>query len=158
MLKHRYRKTSFCALFWVLGLQPALSTTTEPNPPGAHQDSEFSGPWANERGSVVHLSLSNGMLTGVYQTNLGQPDKSQRFPLTGFVQNHLITFTVNFAGYGSMTSWAGQLSEDSDGPYIRTLWHLTRDIEDTMEDAHLWRSITAGASDFRPIQPSGPKG
>jgi hypothetical protein len=48
-----------------------------------------------------------------------------------------------------MTSWSGQLSKDERGDYIRTLWHLTRDIEDGQEDTDLWRSITAGASQFR---------
>ena len=144
--------------FWVLGALPRLGTATEMDLSPEHPGSEFSGQWINERGSVVHFSTSNGLLSGVYQTNLGQPDNSQRFPLTGFVQGDLITFTVNFTGYGSMTSWAGQLSEDSDGPFLRTLWHLTRDIEDEMEDADLWRSITAGASNFRPLSsPSFPK-
>jgi len=63
-------------------------------------------------------------------------------------------FTVNFKGYGSLTSWTGQLSEDSEGPYIRTLWNLTRDVEDAKEDDDLWQSIISGASDFRPVEKS----
>ena len=112
----------------------------------------FSGAWQNDRGSQVVLNPANGLLLGHYQTNVGQPDKSQKFPLTGFTQGDQITFTVSFTGYGSMTSWTGQLSEDKDGTYIRTLWHLTRDVEDAAEDNDLWKSITAGASDFRPIK------
>lgn len=109
----------------------------------------FAGVWQNERGSIVGFTRTKDILSGYYQTQLGQPDKSQKFPLTGFVQGDLITFTVNFTGYGSMTSWSGQLSKDERGDYIRTLWHLTRDIEDGQEDTDLWRSITAGASQFR---------
>lgn len=109
----------------------------------------FLGVWQNDRGSVVNFTSTKEILSGYYQTQLGQPDKSQKFPLTGFVQGDLITFTVNFTGYGSITSWSGQLSKDERGDYIRTLWHLTRDIEDGQEDTDLWHSITAGASDFR---------
>ena len=155
MMKPVYRQAWFTVQYAIvlcaLGLYAVSGAAAAPNIPSSHQNPEFSGSWANDRGSVVHLYPSKGLLSGVYQTNLGQPDKGQKFPLTGFVQGDLIAFTVNFAGYGSMTSWAGQLSEDSDGPYIRTLWHLTRDVEDEMEDANLWRSITAGASDFRPL-------
>lgn len=111
---------------------------------------DFEGRWQNERGSEVVLSLGEDRVSGFYQTNVGQPDKSEKFPLTGFVQGDQITFSVNFGKYGSMTSWTGQLSEDSNGPYIRTLWHLTRDVPDDQEDADLWKSITAGASTFRP--------
>ena len=114
----------------------------------------FSGQWTNDRNSAVVFENKGGLLSGYYQTALGQPDKSNRFPLTGFVQGDQITFTVNFKGYGSLTSWTGQLSEDSEGPYIRTLWNLTRDVEDAKEDDDLWQSIISGASDFRPLDTS----
>ncbi|WP_026147855.1 avidin/streptavidin family protein [Robiginitomaculum antarcticum] len=110
----------------------------------------FSGAWKNDRGSHVVIKNNDGLLSGYYQTNLGEPDKSAMFPLTGFAQGDQIAFTVNFKGYGSMTSWTGQLTEDENGPYIRTLWNLTRDIADEEEPDDMWNSITAGASDFRP--------
>jgi hypothetical protein len=111
----------------------------------------FSGQWKNDRDSAVTLEVKNGLLSGYYQTALGQPDKSKKFPVTGFVEGDQITFTVNFKGYGSITSWTGQLTEDQDGPYIRTLWHLTRDVEDNKENDDLWKSITSGASEFRRV-------
>jgi len=114
----------------------------------------FTGQWVNDRGSAVTLTDNDGLLTGYYQTNLGAPEKSRKFPLTGFAQGDQITFTVNFKGYGSMTSWTGQMSRDEKGDYIRTLWHLTRDVEDAKEDADLWQSITSGASTFRRRSPS----
>jgi hypothetical protein len=109
----------------------------------------FLGVWQNDRGSIVRFTSTKNILSGYYRTQLGQPDKSQKFPLTGFVQGDIITFTVNFTGYGSMTSWTGQLTDDEKGDYIRTLWHLTRDVEDDQEETDLWRSITTGASKFR---------
>ena len=118
----------------------------------------FEGIWQNDRGSQVTFKAvgqdAGGVLSGIYQTNVGQPDKSQSFPLTGFVEGDQISFIVNFKGYGSMTAWVGQLSVDTRGPYFNTLWHLTRDVEDALEDDDLWGSITAGASTFRPIDPA----
>lgn len=113
----------------------------------------FAGLWINQRGSGVSFSLKDGVLSGFYQTALGQPDKSKKFPLTGFVEGDQITFTVNFKGYGSLTSWTGQMTRDAEGDYIRTLWQLTRDITDEKEDDDLWQSITSGASDFRRANP-----
>lgn len=111
----------------------------------------FEGTWQNDRGSQVTFKDVNGILSGVYRTNVGQPDKSQSFPLTGFSEGDQISFVVNFKGYGSMTAWVGQLSVDARGPYFNTLWHLTRDVDDALEDDDLWGSITAGASTFRRI-------
>jgi len=110
----------------------------------------FSGQWVNDRNSAVMFEVTDGLLSGHYQTALGQPDKSKKFPLTGFVEGDQITFTVNFKGYGSLTSWTGQLTEDAEGDaYIRTLWNLTRDVPDDKEAEDMWNSITSGASDFR---------
>jgi len=114
--------------------------------------SEFNGSWKNEAGSLVTLVVNDGEVRGIYQTNVGQPDKNQSFPLIGFAQGDQITFTVNFKGYGSMTAWVGQMTVDETGkPYIRTLWHLTRDKDDDQEKAELWQSIITGASNFVPI-------
>jgi len=89
-----------------------------------------SGEWANERGSSVTFTEKDGLLSGYYNTQLGNPDPTSRFPLTGFLEGDQITFTVNFKGYGSLTSWTGQISEDADGPYIRI----------------------AGSANFRPVK------
>ncbi len=113
----------------------------------------FNGAWQNESGSRVSFVVSDGEVRGVYQTNVGQPDKNQSFPLIGFVQGDQITFTVNFKGYGSMTAWVGQMTLDKTGkPFIRTLWHLTRDKTDDKEQDELWQSIITGASNFASVK------
>lgn len=115
---------------------------------------ELDGIWINEAGSAVALTVeADGSLTGFYQTELGQPDAETRFPLTGWVQGDVIAFSVRFTGFGSITSWSGQLSEDAEGAFIRTLWQHTRDIAEEAEAEDLWRSITAGAATFRPMSP-----
>ncbi len=121
------------------------------NAPSA--DSPFQGSWINDAGSLVTFTLKDGDVHGTYQTNVGQPDKNQSFALIGFTQGDQITFTVNFKGYGSMTAWTGQLTTDkNDKPYIRTLWHLTKDIEDDKEREDIWKSIITGASNFKPVK------
>jgi hypothetical protein len=100
----------------------------------------------------VTFVANDGLLSGTYQTQLGNPDPDSRFPLTGFIEGDQLTFTVNFKGYGSLTSWTGQISEDAEGEYIRTLWHLTRDVPDAEEDADLWSSIISGSAKFRRVE------
>jgi len=112
---------------------------------------EVNGVWVNERGSSVTFIETDGLLSGHYNTQLGNPDPASKFPLTGFIEGDQLTFTVNFKGYGSLTSWTGQMSEDAEGPYIRTLWHLTRDVPDAEEDDDMWSSIIAGSANFRPV-------
>jgi len=132
------------------GADPSVSANVVEN-----NASLFEGAWENDRGSAAVLKeLPDGRLTGHYQTNVGQPDKGQKFPLTGFAEGDQLTFTVNFKGYGSITAWAGQHSVDEEGEFIKTLWHLTRDVDDAKEDDDMWGAITAGASTFRRLKTS----
>ena len=134
-----------------LALTLSFWTTGEAQIEGAviERSNLFDGQWVNDRNSAVTFAEHDGLLTGFYQTALGQPETSTKFLLTGFVEGDQITFTVNFKGYGSLTSWTGQLTEDASGkPYIRTLWNLTRDVLDEDEQDDMWNSITSGASDF----------
>ena len=114
---------------------------------------DLDGLWMNEAGSVVHLEGdATGALSGYYQTELGAPDADSQFPLTGWVNGDALAFSVRFDGFGSITSWSGQLSEDEEGPFIRTLWHYTKDIPDDEEAEDLWKTINAGAAIFRPVE------
>jgi uncharacterized protein (DUF2147 family) len=136
-------------IFLCLLLSACLSACSADAKDAAH---EIAGVWANERGSSVTFIETDGLLSGYYNTQLGNPDPDSRFPLTGFIEGDQLTFTVNFKGYGSLTSWTGQMSKDDNGPYIRTLWHLTRDVPDSEEDEDLWSSIIAGSANFRPVK------
>ena len=120
-----------------------------PAPATAHS---LDGIWVNEAGSAVAFSVADdGRISGDYRTELGAPDSGARFPLTGWAQRDVVSFSVSFTNFGSITSWSGQISEDRDGDYIRTLWHLSRDVADEAEEEDLWQSITAGAAVFRRV-------
>ena len=116
---------------------------------------DLNGLWINEAGSAVEILVAeDGSLSGVYRTELGKPAADDQFDLTGWAQGDVIAFPVNFIGFGSITSWSGQLSEDEDGRFIRTLWQHTRNIAEDDESDDLWRSITAGAATFRRTGPN----
>lgn len=124
----------------------ACAEAQEIPPPQA--DCLVAGQWVNERGSAVTLSCDGARLSGVYNTNVGAPDKGQSFPLVGWAEGDNVSFTVNFKGYGSITAWVGQVEKSGGKERLKTLWHLTRDIEDSQEAEDMWKSVTAGASVF----------
>lgn len=110
---------------------------------------DFEGFWNNHLGSQMELSVSGNNLSGVYRTNVGNPPPTEEFALVGFVTGDLITFTVNFGKYGSLTAWAGQHTEIRSGEFeIKTLWHLSKNVADADEPKDLWSSILAGANSF----------
>jgi len=119
------------------------------------QTQDISGVWVNQRGSSVSFVETEGQLTGTYNTQLGSPDPATAFPLSGIIAGDQIAFAVNFQDYGSLTNWTGQISEDAEGPFIRTLWHLTRDVPDAQEEDDMWGSITSGYAVFRPVKAEG---
>lgn len=111
----------------------------------------FNGRWINELGSTMVLTVLNvGVVTGKYKTAVGSPTASEEFYVVGFASNDLITFSANFGRYGSLTSWAGQLTEDAGGsPLLNTLWLLTENVPDGEEPDKMWGSILAGSNNFR---------
>lgn len=136
-------------------LAPTILLLTACQSAPAHAN-DLDGLWINEAGSAVEITVEeDGSLTGAYRTELGAPDAEARFPLIGWAQGDVIAFSVSFTGFGSITSWSGQLSEDADGPYIRTLWHYTKDIPDAEEADDLWRTVNTGFAVFRPANQDG---
>ena len=113
---------------------------------------DFAGVWRNELGSEMELQLNGNAVSGIYRTNVGSPKPTEEFSLVGLATGDLITFTVNFGKYGSLTAWAGQHTEHEAGVYeIRTLWHLAKNIENADEPEDLWSAVLAGANTFKRI-------
>lgn len=114
---------------------------------------DFNGAWQNDMGSQVQFIVKEGVVNGLYNTNVGAPDKAQSFPLVGQVNGDQIVFTVNFKAHGSMSAWVGQITKNAKGEtYLRTLWHNTKNIEDAKEKDDIWGSIRTGASQFTRVK------
>jgi hypothetical protein len=107
---------------------------------------DFSGTWHNQHGSEMSLTVDdNGRLAGSFCSAVGTPTPADEFPLTGFVCGDLISFTVNFGTYQSLTAWTGQHTVDDGIEKIETVWHLAVNIEDAVEKPWLWSGIRTGA-------------
>lgn len=101
--------------------------------------------WVNELGSVLTIDsvAGNGLMTGSYVTKVGC-DAGVAQPLTGWYYagstGGAMTFTVNFQGCNSITSWTGQYNYANGS--IQTLWYLAAAVAPT------WNAINAGADNF----------
>ena len=115
---------------------------------GAHA---VDGAWVNEGGSVMMVTAEEGgRLSGRYCSELGRVEPESCHPLTGWVAGDVVGFSVRFDPPGSVTSWSGQIGQDADGAFLRTLWHLSRDVPDDAEAERLWESVISGYAVFRP--------
>ncbi len=111
---------------------------------------DFNGRWRNELCSEMQLNVDEeGNVSGKYKTAVGNPDPGEEFDLVGFASGDLLSFTVNFGSYGSLTSWAGQHTIENNEEVIKTLWLLARNVQDPDEAFNLWGAVLAGYDNFQ---------
>ncbi len=110
----------------------------------------FNGKWRNELNSEMNLTVdAQGNVTGNYKTGVGSPGPTEEFTLFGFASDDLLSFTVNFGTYGTLTSWVGQHTTESGGEVVKTAWLLVRNVKDPDEPANLWGTILTGHDNFK---------
>lgn len=110
----------------------------------------FNGKWRNELRSEMDLVVDAvGAVTGKYRTGVGSPSPTQEFDLVGFASGDLLSFTVNFGEFGSLTSWVGQHTAEAGAEKIKTMWLLAKNVEDVNEQTSLWGAVLTGADTFR---------
>ena len=118
-------------------------------------DPGWSGRWQNESGSELEvLAVSDGQLRGRYRTDLGAPEETSWFPVTGSVNGDQLAFVVSWGEHASLTAWVGQRVGEGDDERLRTLWHLTRDVPDAEEQEDIWSSVINGFAVFRRVKTS----
>jgi hypothetical protein len=111
---------------------------------------DFSGKWYNQRGSEMDLIVNGSIITGTYKTKVGSPDEHDLFYLTGFATEDLISFTVNFGHFGTLTSWAGQYAKEKDEPeMIHTCFVAAVDIKEALESRDIWGGVKVGSDFFQ---------
>lgn len=82
-------------------------------------------------GAHLWLDHDGQLLRGFYSTTHGRPDGDERFPIVGCVNGPLLSFSVAWRGYHSITSWNGRVYDGEDGlPHLRCLWTLARQYAD----------------------------
>lgn len=111
---------------------------------------DFNGIWRNELESEMHLAVDpKGNVSGKYKTGVGTPGPSEEFDLVGFATGDLVSFTVNFGQYRSLTSWVGQHTLENGSEEIKTMWLLASTVTDPDDPINLWGAVLTGYNNFR---------
>jgi len=114
---------------------------------------QLKGEWVNELGSTLTINKvdsSNGGIAGTYQSPSGTQGK--KHALVGWTNTAksqpnksnvaVVSFSVNWGKFGSVTSWSGTCSVKSGVPTIKTVWNLVRSNSDFEWDHILTNSDT----------------
>ncbi|WP_277184400.1 avidin/streptavidin family protein, partial [Caballeronia sp. BR00000012568055] len=113
-----------------LGMTPAAAASTQ-------SCASLVGTWGNRLGStmtVQSVDPTTGAITGTYRSPSGT--SGEQFPLVGWTNTApaqsaqdnvtLVTFTVNWGIYGSITAWSGLCRTENQVPTIEALWHYAQ--------------------------------
>lgn len=112
----------------------------------------FFGRWRNQHGSEMNLTeFEDGKIHGTFKTGVGAHEPGEVHELTGFVAGGLISFTVNFGKYNTLTSWTGQHNQHDGRDHIETMWHLARTIPENGRHDRLWSGVWTGSDIFSRI-------
>jgi hypothetical protein len=114
-------------------------------PAGASYD--FSGRWRNQMGSTMELRLTGEALSGTYTSASSAAGASITGDLAGFRSGDQIAFAVKWQGADSLSTWVGQVVTEAGQDVIRTVWHVTMEVDDADEASGIWQSVLTG-SDF----------
>jgi hypothetical protein len=114
------------------------------------------GDWVNQLGSTLSITAvdpQSGQITGMYASPSGTG--GQKFPLIGWVNTAppapnkdnavIISFSVRWGAYHTVTSWTGVCRATSSGDTLNALWHLGDPVADFE-----WKHVVSGQDTFHP--------
>ena len=111
------------------------------------------GEWANELGSTLNITSidSSGKLSGTYTSPSGTAGAAA--PMIGWTNTlppkgnnvTVVSFSVNWGKYGSVTSWSGTCSTANNKSTISTIWNLVRS-----NSSYSWDHILTNTDTFNP--------
>ncbi|WDD90204.1 avidin/streptavidin family protein (plasmid) [Burkholderia sp. FERM BP-3421] len=123
---------------------------------GAQSCASLVGAWGNQLGSTMNIQSVDpvtGAITGTYRSPSGT--SGQQFPLVGWTNTApaqvgqdnatLVTFTVNWGNYGTITAWSGLCRTQNQVSTISALWHFAQS-----NAQFSWSHVQTGQDVFTP--------
>lgn len=116
----------------------------------------LAGTWYNQLGSRMELTVLQGLVTGWYETAVG--NASGRYDLAGRTDTDAdraqnIGWAISWENQGgssdSVTAWSGQLQQIDGEEIISTTWLLTIETKPSSN----WKSTLVGKDVFQRTQP-----
>jgi len=108
----------------------------------------FSGTWRNQNKSKLELTQQGDVLTGRFESGVGDDGQVLWVDITGKVLGDLITFSAVYSKFRTVVSWVGQHTLSNGAEVIKTHWLHATDIPDPQETDWMWYSNRIGSDVF----------
>jgi hypothetical protein len=108
----------------------------------------FTGSWINQNESTLEITDSGGVISGRFESGVGDDGQTLWVDVTGRALDDIVTFNAVYAQYGTIVSWVGQLTTDGTRDTIKTQWLHVTNIPDNQEREWMWYSNRIGADIF----------
>src|SRR5690606_18245859 len=106
---------------------------------GGGQKMDFTGRWSNQHNSVLVLKQIGSRITGKFDSGVSDGGTLE-VDVVGWARGDRISFTAQYAKFGTVVAWVGQVIDEPGHPKIVTKWLHEMDIEDNLEPSELWAS------------------
>lgn len=110
--------------------------------------SKATGTWKNQRGSILELKESHGVISGRFESGVGDDGTTLWVNVSGQAFGDLLSFSAVYTKYKTIVAWVGQITEDGGKDQIQAQWLHTSDIPDDQEKEWMWFVNRIGADVF----------
>ena len=112
----------------------------------------FNGTWKNQNKSTLELKEVGGIISGRFESGVGDDGQVVWIDVSGRVLDDVITFNALYQKYGTVVSWVGQMTKESATDVIKTHWLHATNIPDDQEQAWMWSTNRIGSDIFTRTQ------
>ena len=109
---------------------------------------DFTGSWKNRHGSTLELHVVGGIVSGRFDSGVGDDGQTVWVDVSGQVLGDVITFNAVYPQYSTVVAWVGQHTVAAGVGKIMAHWIHATDVADPQEQAWMWYSNRIGSDVF----------
>jgi len=109
---------------------------------------DFTGTWKNQHNSTLELHLVGGIVSGRFESGVGDDAQTLWVEVSGRVLGDVIAFNAVYPKYQSVGAWVGQHTVESAVENIKTHWIHATNIPDDQEQEWMWLTNRIGSDVF----------
>lgn len=110
---------------------------------------DFTGSWKNQNHSSLELHVTDGLVSGRFESGVGDDGDILWEEVRGRALGDLITFHVVYERYGTVVAWVGQHTEENGVEKLKCHWLHATNVENEQEKEWMWYSNRLGSDEFR---------
>lgn len=110
---------------------------------------DLSGSWTNQNKSRLELQVTDGVVSGRFESGVGDDGETLWEDISGRAHGDLITFNVVYEKYGTIVTWLGQHTDENGVGKLKCHWLHATNVPDEQEKKWMWYSNRIGFDEFR---------